>query len=65
MEAIDAALGRPLRYAVVTTDGLIYRESDGTDRLATDDPAWVAVLREESAMRHQLRVIEGGGQWRS
>lgn len=50
MEAIDAGLGRPMRYAVVTADGLIYREPDGTDRIATDHPAWVDTLRAESAM---------------
>jgi proteasome lid subunit RPN8/RPN11 len=50
MEAIDAGLGRPVRYAVVTADGLIYRDPDGTDRIATDHPAWVAILRDESGM---------------
>jgi hypothetical protein len=50
MEAIDSGLGRPLRYAVVTADGLIYRDADGTDRIATDHPTWVATLREESGM---------------
>jgi len=49
MAAIDAALGRPLRYAVVTAHGVLYRDRDGSVRQADHEPAWVAALRAASA----------------
>ena len=48
MAAIDDALGRPLGYAVVTGRGLLYRDPDGSLRVADREPAWVAELRAAS-----------------
>jgi hypothetical protein len=50
MAAIDEALGRPVRYAVVTGRGLIYRDPGGSDRIADEEPAWVVRLRTASGM---------------
>jgi Prokaryotic homologs of the JAB domain len=47
MAAIDAALGRSLRYAVVTADTITYRGL-GADR--ADDPDWATRMRDESGM---------------
>jgi proteasome lid subunit RPN8/RPN11 len=44
--AIDAALGRPLRYAVVTRHAVIYREPGGHRATGGDEPSWVALLRQ-------------------
>jgi len=45
MAAIDAALGRPLRYAVVTPASMLRREPSGVIRVENAEPAWVADLR--------------------
>lgn len=50
MAAIDAGLGRPLRYAVVTIDALLYREADGRLTIAGEKPAWADELRRASGM---------------
>ena len=47
MAAIDAALGRALRYAVVAPDGVAYR---GPGEVAAVVPEWAARLRDESGM---------------
>jgi Prokaryotic homologs of the JAB domain len=47
MVAIDAALGRPLQYAVVTLDTITYR-GPGAYRAA--QPDWAARMRDESGM---------------
>jgi hypothetical protein len=48
MAAIDDALGRPLRYAVVTDRAVLYRDPDGSVRVAAEEPGWVALLRAAS-----------------
>jgi hypothetical protein len=50
MDALDAALGRPLGYAVVTPDNLLRRRSDGRTLVEDIEPAWVAQLRAASGM---------------
>jgi hypothetical protein len=50
MTAIDAGLGRPVRYAVVTIDALLYREADGRLAVAGTEPGWAAELRRASGM---------------
>jgi hypothetical protein len=50
MEAIDAALGRPLAYSVVTADNLLRRGPDGRTLVIAPEPAWVADLRAASGM---------------
>jgi hypothetical protein len=44
MDALDAALGRPMRYAVLAPDGLVVREGE---RVAVSDerPWWTELLR--------------------
>ena len=49
MEAINAALGRPVHYAVVAPTGVIVRDGEGT-RIAEVEPPWAARLREASGM---------------
>jgi hypothetical protein len=50
MDAIDAALGRPLDYAVVTADKVLRRTPDGRTLVLPDEPPWVADLRAASGM---------------
>jgi len=50
MAAIDAALGRPLRYAVVTATAVLRRAPGGPALVHTDEPAWVAQLRAASGL---------------
>jgi hypothetical protein len=50
MEAVDAALGRPLAYSVVTADNLLRRLPDGRTLVVVPEPAWVAELRDTSGM---------------
>ncbi|GAA0918974.1 hypothetical protein GCM10009557_90210 [Virgisporangium ochraceum] len=50
MDALDAALGRPLGYAVVTPENLLRRRADGTTLIEEHEPAWVALLRGASGL---------------
>jgi hypothetical protein len=50
MDALDAALGRPLTYAVVTPDNLLRRRPDGRTLVEDVEPAWVADLRAASGL---------------
>ncbi len=50
MDALDAALGRPLAYAVVTPENLLRRRPDGRTLIEEHEPAWVADLREASGL---------------
>lgn len=52
MEALDAALGRPLAYSVVAPDGVVRRAADGRVlALGRDDtPWWAALLALASGM---------------
>jgi proteasome lid subunit RPN8/RPN11 len=45
MAAIDAALGRPLRYAVVTGTAVLRREPDGAITVLDHEPPWAERLR--------------------
>lgn len=47
MEAVEAALGKPLRWSIVTEDGFLTR-FDGEDDDRHDLPWWLPVLREIS-----------------
>ena len=49
MEALDAALGRPLRYAVLAPEGLFVREN-GRDFESAAEPWWAELLRRASGM---------------
>jgi hypothetical protein len=49
MEAIDAALGRPLQYVVVAPRGVRARQA-GVDTDVGREAAWVAALRAQSGM---------------
>jgi hypothetical protein len=50
MEALTAALGRPVRFSVVAPEGMVVR-ADGRDVFVTEEPAWTALLRADSGMR--------------
>ena len=47
MEAVEAALGKPLEWSIVTEDAFLTR-FDGEDRNRDDAPWWLPVLREIS-----------------
>ena len=49
MDAIDAALGRPLSYGVVAPNGVIVRDAKGI-RVLLEEPWWAAPLRRASEM---------------
>ncbi len=49
MQALDAALGRPLRYAVLAPAGLYVRDG-GRDFASDERPWWDALLRLASGM---------------
>ena len=49
MEALTAALGRPVRFSVVAPEGMVVRE-DGQDVRVTEEPEWTERLRTESGM---------------
>jgi hypothetical protein len=51
MDAVDAALGRRLGYAVVTPENLLRRRPDGTTLIEDVEPAWVRELRRASGLR--------------
>jgi len=57
MTAIDAALGRPLRYAAVTAEAMVRRHPDGATGLEREEPSWAAALRDASD-------LTGGKTWR-
>ena len=50
MDALDAALGRPLGYAVVTPENLLRRRPDGRTLVDDVEPAWVGELRVASGL---------------
>jgi hypothetical protein len=62
MAALDAALGRPLRYAVVTGDAVLYRDLDGSQRVDRAEAGWVALLRDASAATVDGEVSRGDSQ---
>lgn len=49
MDAIDAALGRPLHYGVVAPNGVVLRDEAGV-HLAASEPWWAEPLRRASGM---------------
>jgi hypothetical protein len=49
MEALTAALGRPLRFSVVAPEGMVVREG-GQDVPVTEEPWWALRLRVVSGM---------------
>ena len=53
MEAVEAALGKPLRWSMVT-EGEFLTRFDGEDCNRDDDPWWLPVLREISFGRTKL-----------
>lgn len=50
MEALDAALGRTLRFSVLAPEGLVVREN-GKVFVTDEKPWWVELLRLASGMR--------------
>ncbi len=50
MEALDAALGRKLRFSVVAPNGLVVREADGRVHESEERPWWAALLSLASGM---------------
>jgi hypothetical protein len=54
MRAIDAALGRELRYLVVAPGSVLARRGD-VEEVVDCEPPWVARLRAESGMERRTR----------
>ena len=50
MAAIDAALGRPLAYGVVTPDAYLRRDPEDHRTRVTDEPWWTTLLRAASGI---------------
>jgi hypothetical protein len=58
MQALNTALGRPLRFSVVSPDGMLTRL--GNDDLAIEgEPWWTALLRLASGMPSRLHEENG------
>jgi hypothetical protein len=58
MQALDSALGRKLRYAVVTPDVLLRRvpsEDGPIDRFETAEPWWTTLIRLASGIELDLQ----------
>ncbi len=51
MEALDSALGRPVRYLVVAPTVTISREGSGPTEPVSPEPWWAGLLRLASGMR--------------
>ena len=54
MEALDAALGKPMKYIVVAPTKTISRQGD-TNEDVSPEPWWVALLRLASGMQKEGR----------
>src|SRR5262245_7401975 len=54
MSALDAALGRPLRYLVVAPAGAL-ESRGGVEGAVRPEPAWADRLRRESGMKRRTR----------
>jgi hypothetical protein len=50
MVAIDAAVGRPLRYAIVTPDAVVRTGQAHDGEIEDQEPWWVALLRASSGI---------------
>lgn len=50
MAALDAALGRRLRFSVVAPDGVVVRDAEGHTTQREEEPPWARALREASGM---------------
>jgi hypothetical protein len=58
MQALDAALGRKLRYSVVTPAAMLRRTADG-DVLVDAEPWWATLIRVASGIPpHDLEIPE-------
>jgi hypothetical protein len=52
MAALDAALGRPLRYLVVAPEGVVARQGE-VEEMVDPEPPWAGRLRAESRMERR------------
>ena len=50
MSALESALGRSLRFSIVTAFGMLVREGE-TEAIASQEPWWAALLRAASGMK--------------
>jgi hypothetical protein len=50
MQALTAALGRGIRFSVVSAAGMIVRDVDGNDERVATEPPWTVELRARSGM---------------
>jgi len=50
MAALDAALGRPLGYCVVTAEKVLRRTAAGETLVAEPEPVWAPALRAASGL---------------
>jgi hypothetical protein len=58
MRALTSALGRSLRFSVVTPDGVLARDG-GRDAIVEPEPPWAKLLRTESGMYEVSAGDEG------
>jgi hypothetical protein len=64
MQALDEALGRKLRYSVVTPDGMLRREPGAGEKVVgrEDEPWWTGLIRLASGIRDGEERDERGGR---
>ena len=56
MEALQGALGWPVRFSVVAPEGMVLR-AEGRDLPVVEEPAWAEPLRVASGMRPRSRPV--------
>ncbi|MEX2552490.1 MAG: hypothetical protein WD627_05780 [Actinomycetota bacterium] len=55
MEAVDAALGRRLRYSVVTGEAVLLRDEFENTKVVPVEPWWAELIRQASGMGRSNR----------
>lgn len=50
MDALTTALGRRLRYTVVSPGGVRLKDQHGDERMLSDEPWWAPLMRAASGM---------------
>lgn len=52
MQALESALGKPLRFSVTAPTGIIVRQN-GRDEIVQEEPWWAALLRRASGFQRR------------
>lgn len=58
MDAVDASLGRRLRYSVVTGEAVLIRDEHENTAVASVEPWWAELIRLSSGMRRRTSEQE-------